>query len=208
MKPFGLILALTVGALATRADIIVQQKLESTGQNGTLILKMKDDNIRTDMPSDRLGTISLIQNLTTGDKIFMVPSQKRAKRQPAGNLPVGGECPQLVDTGKTEKVGNYNAEIYTWTNHQDMGGVVWVAPDHPDYPRFKSLMQKLHASHAWQMVRTTQPDLSLLPGLVVKSKKETPEGELITTFISIKEEPVAAADFQIPADYTIAGPGE
>jgi hypothetical protein len=208
MKQFALILALTVGALAARADIVVQQKLQSTEQNGILVLKMKGDKIRTDMPSERLGTISLIQDLTTGDKIFMIPSEKRAKRQPAGNLPIGGESPKLVDTGKAEKVGNYDAEIYTWTNHQDMGGVVWVAQNHPDYPRFKGLMQKLHASQAWQMVRTTQPDLSLLPGMVVKSKKETPEGELITTIISIKEEPVDAADFQIPADYTIAGPGE
>ena len=201
-------LAIFVTAITARADFVIQQKIESADQNGVLTLKIKGDKTRLDMPTERLGNVSVIQDLNTGDKIMMIHQQKVAKMQSAAEQASAGndgENPALVKTGKTEKVGNYDTEIYTWTNDHGMSGTLWVAVNYPDYPKFKSLLKKLHDSKAGQMLKGTQPDTSTLPGMVVKSKKETPLGEVATTLISAKEEPVNASDFQIPDDYRIVG---
>jgi hypothetical protein len=47
--------------------------------------------------------------------------------------------------------------------------------------------------------------MSALPGMAVKTKIESPMEEITRTLISAKEVPVAASDFQIPADYRVVG---
>ena len=41
--------------------------------------------------------------------------------------------------------------------------------------------------------------------MVVKSRTQSPMGERTMTLISVKEEPVKATDFRIPADYQVLG---
>ena len=92
-------------AITARADFVIQQKIESADQNGVLTFKIKGDKTRLDMPTERLGDVSVIQDLNTGDKIMMIHRQKAAKMQSAAeqtNAGADGESPTLVKTGKTE----------------------------------------------------------------------------------------------------------
>ena len=215
MKRIFAFVALALSVVAARADFVIQQKIESTEQNGIVTLKFKGDKIRTDMPTERVGDVSIIQDLNTGDTITMIHQQKMARQESGAEHMQRMEQmddgitnavpPKPVDTGKMEKVGNYDTEIYTWTNSSHMSGTFWVARNYPDYPKIRSLFLKLGKSPIGKISNRTIPGVSALPGMVVKSKIESPTGEINKTLISAKEEPVAASDFQIPADYQVVG---
>jgi hypothetical protein len=112
------------------------------------------------------------------------------------------EPPKLQDTGQTETVGGYDAEIYTWTNNNNnSGGTVWVAKKFPNYAEIKTQLDKLNNSPMSQMSKGMAPDTSALPGMVIKTKAEVQGQEITTTLISAQEEPVDASAFEIPKDY-------
>lgn len=212
MKRTFALAALALSAVAARADFVIQQKIESAEQKGVLTLKIKGDKTRLDMPTERAGEVSLIQDLDTGDTITMIQQQKAARKESGAAYKRRMELmdkgvtnaapPKAADTGKTEKVGNYDTEIFSWTNSSRVGGTFWVAKNYPDYPKFKSLFTRLEQTYAGQMSKRTSPGVGTLPGMVVKSQIKSPTGESITkTLISAKEEPVAASDFQVPADF-------
>ncbi len=214
MKRLSLLAALVFTVGASHADLILEQKLESPAQNGTITVKMKGDNVRIDMPTSPMGPMSTIMNVTTGDTLSLVHGQKMAmkvsgaqtkammemmkKQMPAGAS--DGAAPKLTKTGKTEKVGGYDTEIYTWSN----GGTtqtLWVAKDFPNFADFKEELAKLNKSAAAGIAKDLQPDFSALPGMVVKTVAETGGTTMTTTLITAKQEPVAAALFEAPADY-------
>ena len=110
--------------------------------------------------------------------------------------------PKLQDTGKTETVGGYNAEIYTWTNiNNNSGGTIWVAKGFPNYAKIKAQLDKLNNSPMSQMSKGMAPDTSALSGMVVKTKAEVQGQEITTTLVSAQEEPVDSSVFEIPQDY-------
>lgn len=215
MKQILPFVVLALSVVGARADFVIQQKVESTEQNGIITQKFKGDKTRTDMPTERMGDVSVIRDLKTGEAITMIHRQKMARQESGAeykqrmkqmnNGMTNAVPPKIVDTGKSEQVGNYDAEIYTWTNSSHISGTFWVAKNYPDYPKIKSLFLKLEQSTAGQVSKGIAPDMSALPGMVVKSKIESPMGEIKKTLISAKEEPVAASDFQIPAGYRIQG---
>ncbi|MGD0253436.1 MAG: DUF4412 domain-containing protein [Verrucomicrobiota bacterium] len=215
MKQILAFVVLALSVVVARADFVIQQKVESAEQNGIITLKFKGDQLRTDMPTERVGDVSIIRDLKTGDTITMIHRQKLARKESGAEYKQRLEqmdngtpdtvISKPVDTGKMERVGNYDTEIYTWTNSSHMGGTFWLARDYPDYPKIRSLYLKLEQPPAGQISKRTAPDISALPGMVVKSKSESPTGEITKTLISAKEEPVAASDFQIPADYRVLG---
>jgi hypothetical protein len=216
MKQIFALIALALSVVAARADFVIQQKIESTEQNGIVTLKFKDDKTRRDMPTERVGDVSIIQDLNTGDTITMIHRQKAVRKESGTEFKQRMEqmddgitnavTPKPVDTGRTEKVDNYDTEIYSWTNSSQMSGTFWVAKNYPDYQKIRPLYLKLEQSPAGQMVKRTTPGTSAFPGMVVKSQIKSPMGETIKTLISAKEEPVAASDFQIPEDYQIVNP--
>ena len=208
------IFALSMSLLTARGDFVVQQRIESPDQNGIQTLKFKGDQYRKDMPTARVGEVSIIQNIKTGTRIIMIHRQKAARIESFPDLErefgqtnnVGNEPgPKLVYTGKSERVGDYDAGIYAWTNNQGVVGTFWVATNYPHYSEFWSVIKKINQSPVGQLTKKTEPDTSALPGMVVKSKRETPAGEATVTLISAKDEPVAASDFQIPGDYRVIG---
>ncbi|HUB86450.1 MAG TPA: DUF4412 domain-containing protein [Verrucomicrobiae bacterium] len=214
MKRILVILFAASSLTVARADFVLKQQIKSVGQNGVVTLEVKDDQSRLDMPTDLLGDVSVIQDLNTGDKTMMIHQRKIAKlesgaevRQSAEQFgySTNGVVPKPVDTGKTGKVGDYDTEIYTWTNNNGVGGTLWVAKNYPDFDKIKIYLKKLEESPAGQMMRGDSPDGNTLPGMVVKSEKVA-HGDIITeTLISAKEQPVNASDFDVPDDYRIIG---
>lgn len=216
--PFFLTLALTTAAI--HADLILEQKIESPMQNGSITIKVKGDNLRIDMPTSPMGPMSTVMNVNTGDSLNLVHAQKMVmkvsgaqtkammemmkKQAPAGATE--SAAPKLQATGRTEKIGEYNTEIYTWTG----GGTtqtLWVAKDFPNFAAFKDELAKLNKSAASGIAQGSQPDFSTLPGMVVKSVAESGGMKMTSTLVSVKQAPVDAALFEAPADYqTMAQP--
>ncbi len=215
MKLLPFFLALAFTARAALADLVIEQKLESPVQSGNITVKMKGDNVRVDMPASPMGPMSTVMNVRTGDTLSLIHSQKMAmkvsaaqtkamletmKQQQQSGGAAESTAPKLVATGKTEKVGAYDAEIYTWSG----GGTtqtLWVAKDFPNFESFKEELTKLNKAAASGVSKDMQPDYSALPGMVVKTVAETAGMTMTTTLISVKREPVDDALFDAPADY-------
>src|SRR5271168_4462981 len=117
------ILILFATAIAARADFIIPTQIEGAGGSGTEVFKVKGDKSRMDMPTDLLGPVSVIEDLKTGERIMMIHQRKEAKMQSFDEFKQKFELAdnagtlQVLNTGTFEKVGDYNAEIYTWTNN-------------------------------------------------------------------------------------------
>jgi hypothetical protein len=120
------------------------------------------------------------------------------KKQLAGGDAAANTAPKA--TGKKEKVGDFNTEVYTCS----FGGgtqTLWVTKDIPNYDKVKVQLDKLNKSPIAGLAGGMTPDMSALPGVVVKSEGEFAGQKFVTTLTSVKEEPVDAALFEVPKDY-------
>jgi hypothetical protein len=130
-------------------------------------------------------------------KMFLkTPGQPMNQARSPGTA---SKAPVPRPTGKTQKVGDYDTELYTWTNSRGITGMVWVAKNYPDYARIRSDYAVLDKTAGADTDMT--PALSALPGMVVRSQV-TGGGQTITlALISAKEGPLDASLFGVPRDY-------
>ncbi|HKW28349.1 MAG TPA: DUF4412 domain-containing protein [Verrucomicrobiae bacterium] len=215
MKYIVISLSLAFSALAARADLVLQQNVESSMLNGTITTQIKGDKIRVDMPSSPQGAMSTIMDLSSGDSTTLFHDRKVAMLVPGAEIKQMAEnlkksrasagtnaaLPKFQDTGKTDKVGNYITEIYTWASPDGANQTVWVARDFPNYPKIKVQMDKLNNSPVAQMSKGAAPDVNTLPGMVVKTRMEMNGQKVTSTLVSAKESSVDASIFQTPKDY-------
>jgi hypothetical protein len=209
------LLTLIFTIAAAHADLIIEQKMESAMMNGNVTLKVKGDKMRMDMTAGPAGAMSTIMDMGTGDSITLMHAQKMAmkvsgaqtkqmmeamkqKREAAGTA-----APKLEDTGKKEKVGDYNTEIFTWTG-SGVTQTLWVSKDVPNYESIKKQMMKLNDSPFGGVAKGMSPDMDKLPGIAVKTQMEMPQmpgQKITTTLVSVKEQPVEDSTFEAPKDY-------
>jgi hypothetical protein len=215
MKQLVLLFGLVCATVTARADLVLQQHIESAMLNGTVTTQIKGDKIRVDMPSSPQGSMSTIMDLSSGDSTTLLHDQKTAMKIPGAEVKQMAENmkkararaetnaapPKFQATGKTEKVGNYTTEIYTWSGPEGVNQTVWVARDFPDYTKIKAQMDKLNNSPVVQMSKGAAPDINTLPGMVVKTEMAMNGEKITSTLVSVKETPVDASVFQTPKDY-------
>jgi hypothetical protein len=215
MKRPLIFLSLVVSLAAAHADLVMQQTIESAMINGTVTTQIKGEEIRVDMPASPQGAMSTIMDLNTGDSVTLMHDQKTAMKVPGSQIKQMVETmkkaragagtnappPKFVDTGKAEKVGGYNAEIYNWSSPDGANQTVWVTKDFPDYADIKVQMDKLNNSPIAQISKGTAPDVSTLPGMVIKTQMEMNGQKVTSTLVSAKEQSVDASIFQIPQGY-------
>jgi hypothetical protein len=227
MKRPLICLGLAVSLVAAHADLVLQQTVESAMINGTVTTQIKGDKIRVDMPATPQGAMSTIMDLNSGDSVTLMHDQKAAMKVPGAQIKqmvenmkkarasagTNAPPPKFVDTGKAETVGSYNAEIYNWSSPDGANQTVWVAKDFPDYAEIKVQMDELNNSPIAQISKGTAPDVSTLPGMVVKTQMEMNGQKVTSTLVSAKEQSVDASIFQTPQGYqeitqpTQPGPG-
>jgi len=216
MKRIVVLVGLVFAVVAARADLVMEQKIESAMINGNIITKIKGDKVRVDMPTTLQGAISTIMDMSTGDSVTLMHGQKTVVKIPgteikqmaenmkkarANGAAANAGPPKFHDTGKTEKVGDYGTEIYTWSSPDGANQTVWVAKNFPNYASIKVQMDKLNNSPVAQMSKDTSPDVGTLPGMVVKTQMEMKGQKIISTLVSAKEESVDASIFEAPKDY-------
>jgi hypothetical protein len=209
------ILCLLLLAVQVRADLVISEVIEAGGQSQNLTLKIKGDKVRTDVASQ----MSTITDTNTGDLITILHTQKMYMKMSAGKTralmdqmravqgqPPGAapaEKPKITDTGKSEKVNEYDTEIYT-AETPKMKFTYWVAKDFPNAAVVMQQMKKMQASMESKLgggLQGSLPDTAQLPGVSVKTQIETNGKTITTTMASVKEQPVEDADMQVPDGY-------
>jgi len=221
-KRILILLGLAFSLAAVRADLVLKQNIESAMMNGTVTTQIKGNKIRVDMPATAQGAMSTIMDLNSGDSVTLLHQQKVAMKVPGAEIKQMAENmkkaragagtnappPQFHDTGKTEKVGDYDTEVYTWSSPDGADQTVWVAKNFPDYAKIKVQMDKLNNSPVAQFSKGAAPDVGTLPGMVVKTQMEMNGQKITSTLVSAKEESVDASIFETPKDYQeVAQPG-
>ena len=204
MKKFFVIAPVILASFIARADVIIEQKMESAVMNGNMTMKIKGDNARMDMPSPVGGNVTVIMNTKSGDMTTLMHAQKMAMKmnmndakkqiEASGIDPSKTEKPKA--TGVSEKVGEWTADVYEF-NMSGMTGKIWAAKDFPNAKSIKDQMAKMSAASAGGF------DVSKLdvPGMVVKTQMTTPVGAMTTTLVKASESPVEDSEFVIPTGY-------
>lgn len=195
-----------VFALPARADLVLVQQVDGGGQSGEQTIRIKDGKSRADIAT----TLSLITDGATGDAYTLKHGDRTFMKIPAaqsqamlgemkkkrGDLPP----PELKPTGKKEKVGEHECEIFT----TDLGGMAvtyWIAKDFPNY---EGIQKKLSAVQSGSLALASQglmPDPAKFPGMTMKTMIELNGKKITTTTMSVKEEPVADTLFEVPGGY-------
>jgi hypothetical protein len=207
MKSLGLSLVVWLAAAALgRADLVIVQKTEGAGQAGDMTIKIKGDKARSDLAQP----VSMITDGATGEMITLMHSgktylrvsaeQTKAMMEQLQKLRPGGEPAKLQPTGKKEKVGDYDCEIFT----ANLGGLIvtyWIAKDFPNYQSVLAQLEKFQSGAISAMGKGAMPELKDFPGMMIRTEMNMGGKKSVTTLVSAKEENVDPAVFKIPAGY-------
>jgi hypothetical protein len=183
--------------------------------NGTVTTQIKGNKIRVDMPATQQGAMSTIMDLDSGDSVTLLHQQKVAMKVPGAAIKqmaqkmkearasavTNAPPPTFRDTGKIENVSGYDTEIYSWSSPDGANQTVWVAKNYPNYAKIKVQMDKLNNSPVARISKGTAPDVSNLPGMVIKTQMEMNGQKVTSTLVSVHEESVDASIFETPKDY-------
>ncbi len=226
MKKTALLLCLLLASLHARADLVIVQNVDTGGSNHNITIKIKDDHFRTDISEQ----FSSITDLSSGDIITLIHSKKAFIKMTGAQMhdniekrmqaalqgqtpPTAADVPKVVDTGKTEKIGNYTAEIYT-SQTKLRKFTYWVSKDYADYKAVNAEMHKFKdrqnsLSDKMATRNYLVPDTTKLDGVVLKTETVDNAGVVSTmTLVSAEIKPLDDTIFQPPADYTeIQPPG-
>ena len=210
--------SLTLGAAGllafvalARADLVMVQKVEGGGQAGDQTIRIKGDKARTDLTP----TMSMITDGATGEMITLMHSgktylkvsadQMKAMMEQLQKFRTSPEPTKLVPTGKKEKIGEYDCDIFT-ANLGTMTVIYWIAKTYPNYPQLLAALDKFRAGTISAMGNGLMPDLKDFPGMIMKTETDLGGKKIVTTLVSAKEENVDPTIFTIPTGYTLERP--
>jgi hypothetical protein len=200
--------ALLALVAVVRADWTITQKVEGGMNSGQMVLRVKGDKTRLDVNTQ----VSVITDLNTGDATTLnhaarvsmrIPGSEAAKvRDTALGLQTGAAVtpPTLVSTGKKEKVGNYECEVFTW-NVGEMKVTDWIAASYPDFKPFLAVLARFQNAGLARSAQPLMPPIESFPGMVLKREMNHRGTTTTTTLLSGKEAPLDARLFEVPADY-------
>jgi hypothetical protein len=189
-----------------RADLIIVQKAEGGGQTTDQTMKIKGDKARCDLAPQ----VSMIVDGATGESITLMHTprtflkvsaeqtkamleqlqQKRPQNEPAK--------PQA--TGKKEKIGEYECEIFT-ANLGLVTVTYWIAKDYPNYQAVLAELDKFQSGSISAMGKGAMPSIKDFPGMIMKTETDLSGKKTVQTLVSVKEENVDPAIFKVPNGY-------
>jgi hypothetical protein len=217
-KYFSVLLIFFFAVRVARADLVLEQQLSDTNQTRTTTLKLHGDKMRMDNQGD---AFSVIADLNTRDSFTLLTSNKtylkrfgseirwemaEEKKISLGTNDMDQPPAQAVDTGKSETVNGRDAEIFIWSGARGVTETLWVDRKFPNYDAIRMELARLDRFNDSGPHRNAQPALSRLPGMVIKSES-TAKGRTVTnTLVSVKLEPLDAALFEVPTNYSFWKP--
>lgn len=206
VKRFLPSLALLAASVLAPADVVVVQKIDGGGQSGEQTIRVKGSKARCDIGS----SVSVLFDRETGETTTLSHTQRgfltlsseanRAMLEKMQKARGSTEPPPLVATGKTEKIGDYQCEIFT----AELGTVkatYWLAKDYPQFPNFLAHLDVLESAPLAATKGGVAPRTKDLPGMPMKIQMEMNGQKVTVSLMSAKEENVDPAIFKIPANY-------
>jgi hypothetical protein len=193
-----------------RADLTIVQKVEGSGSNSEMTMKMKDDKMRIDISPQ----VTTIIDARTGEMTTLMNDQKKVMRMSGEKMKAAmemvkqfstkngkkeNEKPKFVATGKKEIVNGYETEQYTWET-PEFKATYWIAPKYPDGAAILKQLQAINPD-IWKASNTQMPDYRDFPGLPIKTFLSMGGNQITTTLTSVKQDPLNDADFAVPKDY-------
>jgi len=209
MKKLLLGALLFISATFVRADLVIEQKMESSFMNGSMIMKVKGERARMDVPSP-VGQTTVLMDMKSGEMTTLMHAQKMAMKMNMAQAKAAAEAQQKnsgVDftkmapkaTGEKGKVGEWDCEIYQMDMGNGMSSKMWVAKSYPNYKAIMEQMNKINnAASAGMGMDPSKFDLG---GMTVKTEVTTPLGKVVSTLVSAKEQAVDDSEFAVPAGY-------
>lgn len=203
-----LLTLLCLSSTYVRADLVVEQKLEGGTTAGSILIRVKGDWARMDMPASRFGEVSVIVDLKEGQITTLNHDKKSFVRGPLEATKKAAEA-QLKEagvdlskdvvpkaTGQKEKVGEWETEIFE--------GIVagnktkyWVVKDFPNYKPLNAQMSKFIMGAG-----AFDPNKNDLGGMIVKSETIQPKDSKVTkTVVKLEEKAVEDSVFKTPEGY-------
>lgn len=210
MKTLLRLSMLILSVALARADVVIEQKIESQFLNGNSTMKIKGEQARMDMPSPVGGNVTVLMDLKSGEMSTLIHAQKIAMKMNMSDAKKAAEAQQKstgIDltkieapkaSGQKEKVGDWDCEIYD-VNFGGMTGKMWVAKDFPNHKSIMAQMNKINSAASAGM--GMDPSKFDLGGMTVKTEMSTPVGKMTTTLIKVTEEAVADTEFAVPQGY-------
>jgi len=204
-----------------RADVVIVQQVDGMAQTGQMTIMVNADKVRADV-SPQMSTIT---NVATGDVTMLMHAQKAyivmtaaaSKALLAGASAMPGTAAPGVDgtsaaplpplhppaphaTGRTDKINGYNAEEYTFTNG-NLKATYWISKDVPNGKLVTDAMAKFQKGGLASIAAGIGPDVSVFPGVPVKTEVDLNGQKITTVLVSATEQVVDPAEYQVPAGY-------
>ena len=183
---------------------------QPAGGDIELTVKIKDRKMRVDTrPSDLPTALtSMISDGSSHETVMVMHTQKMYRKHAVATkeetykhlnkqLPPA-ESPKLQATGKSEKIGPYDAEEYIFESGTTKS-ILWLARDFPNFEAINTATR--NATH--ETMQTWNPMSGMtLPGMILRIARSHGPVQSTLTLISAQEVSLSEADFEPPANYT------
>ena len=149
-------------ALTVKADYIIKERFEHSGQVQQITLKIKESKIRLDDGDSASAVVDSDTGTTTllihPDKVFLkitpdqVKEQTKALKEMLGQKLDNPADVQLKSTGKQEKINGFDTEEYTTTfNGIQMN--ISIAKQYPNYQKIVAALYQAQNGPAMDAFR-------------------------------------------------------
>jgi len=202
-------------ALTARADYIIKERIEHSGQVQQITLEIKDKKVRLDTGEQTSAVIDSESGVTTllihANKAFLKISPEEIKEQTKALKEMLGqklEDPadvQLKATGKQEKINGFDTEEYT-TIFNGIQMSLSIAKQYPNYQKIVGALYQVQNGPAMDAFRSMSIPPDKYPGLPVRTTQTIMGQKIVITIDSAQEMDVPDTEFAIPADYKELNP--
>src|SRR5215831_11453670 len=209
MKSSALLLLFAAALpITVRADLTIVQKVDGVGMFNQITTKLKGDKARVEVSPEMAAIIDNksgeIINLMNTQKKFVRLSADQSKAI-AGLASKYGDTgattvkPKLKATGKKETINGYEADEYV-RESPTMKETYWIALKYPESAAIVKQLQAITPA-AWNNVAKGMFDYRDFPGLPLRTIVKTEGSEVVSTIVSIKQDPLPETEFLVPKDY-------
>lgn len=206
MKKHAVLLFLLLRLTTARADIVMVNETAIGEVKSKTVLSIRGDMVRTDNGTET----SVIMDTGKGEMTTLMHEQKMVVKTDLNALKAASAAfadkavpgadlkPTITSTGKKEKINGYDCEIYV-VELKGMSSRLWIAKDYPGYEKLKKELSVL------EKLGTPGQKQPPMPGLALKTEYEQQGLKFTTMLVSLKEQPVDASIFKVPAGYKAPG---
>src|SRR5436190_4753893 len=210
MKTRGFLLIVTaLLSVTARGDLTIVQKVDGIGSFKQITTKLKGDKARVEVSPEMTTIIDNksgeMLNLMNGKKKFLRISANESKAIAQLASKYGGDSstatvkPKLKPTGKKEMINGYEADEYV-RESPSMKESYWIALKYPDSVAIVRQLEAISPA-AWNDIAKGMFDYRDFPGLPLRTIVKREGSEIVSTIVSIKQDPLSEAEFSIPKDF-------